>query len=216
MRLLVLGGTGGVGRHVLRLAAAEGHAVTALVRPTSGPAPPGVRLVHDEPLREGAIADLLPGHDAVVCSIGPRRRHVWNPWSALTSPEDLTSRVAGLLVQAMRRAGVTRAVVVSAAGVGDSAPRMNLAMRGLVATSSIGLAYRDLAVMEQVLLAADDLDITCVRPVTLTDRPPTGRVREVDRFGATLTIARADVARDLLDRVVATGRGSRTPQIAGP
>jgi uncharacterized protein YbjT (DUF2867 family) len=102
---------------------------------------------------------------------------------------------------------------VSAAGVADSAAGMNAAMQQLVASSSIGVAYRGLAKLEQVL-AASGLDWTSVRPVTLTDRPATGRWRTVDRFGVTFTIPRADVATALLALAVSPGGAPRCVQIA--
>lgn len=211
MRLLVLGASGQVGRQVIAQAAARGHAVTAFVRPGT-PFDAPVAVVRDEVLREGAIAASLPGHDAVISCIGQKRRSL-NPWSALASPPDLCERSAERIVDAMRAAGVTKLVAVSAAGVGDSAPRMNAVMRLLVASSTIGVSYRDLARMEDVF-ERSELDWCCVRPVTLTDGPHTGRVREVDAFGLTAAISRADVAHDLLDRV-SRPTGPRRPQIAG-
>ncbi|MEZ5397930.1 MAG: NAD(P)H-binding protein [Bryobacterales bacterium] len=54
MKLLVLGASGGVGREVVRLAVARGHAVTAVVRPTTPFAPqPGVGVARVDVLREG-------------------------------------------------------------------------------------------------------------------------------------------------------------------
>jgi putative NADH-flavin reductase len=113
----------------------------------------------------------------------------------------------------MRAAGVPKVVAVSAAGVGDSAARMNAVMRFLVATSSIGVAYRDLAEMERVY-AESGLDWCCVRPVALTNGERTGRVRTVEQFGATSWISRADVAGWMLDQVERP-IVERLPQIAG-
>jgi putative NADH-flavin reductase len=211
MKLLVLGASGQVGRLVVDRAVARGHRVTAVVRPAS-PFDRPVEVVRDEVLRPGALAAVVPGHEAVISCLGIQRRSL-NPFSALTSPADLGEATAHALVAAMRSAGVPKVVAISAAGVGDSAPRMNALMRWAVARTNVGVAYRDLERMEQVL-AASGLDWCCVRPVTLTNGPHTGKVREVDAFGLTATISRADVAHDLLDRVERPIT-VRRPQIAG-
>jgi putative NADH-flavin reductase len=210
MNLLVLGASGGCGRHVVRHALARGHAVTAIVRPATACDLPGARVVEGDVLADGVIEAAMRGHDAVISCLGIRRRWPRNPWSRLVSPPDLTSRTAAAIVAAMRSARVERVVAISAAGVGDSAPRMNWVMRFLVARSRIGAAYRDLARMEAVY-AASDLDWTCVRPVTLTS----GRakpVAEVDRFALTGSISREAVAGWLLDHVARPG--PRFPMIA--
>ena len=99
----------------------------------------------------------------------------------------------------------------------DSAARLNPVMRALLRGTSIGVAYRDLAVMEEVYAESGldrvALDWCCVRPVTLTNGRLTRSVREVDHFGATMAISRADVAWWMLERV-ATGGEPRRPQIA--
>ena len=211
MRLLVLGASGGCGRHVVRHAIARGHDVTALVRPTTTyQAPAGATVVRDDVLAPGALASIVPGHDVVISCLGIRRRWPRNPWSRLISPPDLAATSADRVIEAMHGAGARRLLAISAAGVGDSALRMNRVMRWLVAHSRIGDQYRDLAVMED-RLAATDLDWCAVRPVTLTARRARP-VREVDRFGLTAMIARESVALWLLDHLA--GGGDRTPMIA--
>lgn len=209
MKLLILGGTGQVGRHVIAQAVAAGHDVLALARSEVA----GCPAVRADPLDADAVRRAVAGRDAVVSSLGLKRRHIWNPWSAIPGSPTFCADSARVLVAAMRAEGVGRVVAVSAAGVAESAPGMNAAMRALVATSSIGVAYRDLAGMEQVY-AESGLDWTCPRPVTLTDGAGTGRWRVVDRFGATMTIPRADVAAFLLDAASRPHQGPRCPQIA--
>lgn len=214
MRILVLGGSGGVGRHVLAQAVARGHDVVALVRAGSEvDAPAGVTVVRDDPVREGALEAVTPGREVVVSSLGIRRGNPLNPWSPILGPHDFASAVARRIVAAMRAAGVPKVVAVSTAGVADSGPRMNWPMQLAVATSNVGVGYRDLAVMERVY-AESGLDVCCVRPVRLTDGPATGRIRVVDRFGLFMTIPRADVATFLLDRAEQPVTDDRFPQIA--
>jgi uncharacterized protein YbjT (DUF2867 family) len=98
----------------------------------------------------------------------------------------------------MNAHGVRRLAAISAAGVGDSAERLSFITRRLVACANVGVAYRDLGAMENEL-ARSGLDTLIVRPVTLTGGAPTGRAREVNRFGLLSTVRRADVARWIVD-----------------
>lgn len=210
-RILVLGASGGCGAHLVRHAIDRGHPVTAIVRASSAYEPPrGASVIRADVLADGVIAGAIRDHDVAISCLGLRRRHPRFPWSRLISPPDLVARAIGLLVDAAVAAHVPRVLMISAAGVGDSAARMNWVMRFLVKRSTIGFAYRDLAVAEN-LLAASPLDWTAVRPVTLSNarlKP----VRGVDRFGLTAMISREAVAVWLLDHLA--GAPSRTPMIA--
>lgn len=197
MRLLILGASGGCGRWLTRLAAEQGHEVTALVRPTAThDPPPGVRIVRGEVLAPEVLRGVVPGHGAVASCLGLRRAGR-SPWAPLLSPPDLTARVARTLVPAMERAGVGRVVVISAAGVGDSVAHLTRPVRWLVSTGTIPVSYGDLARMEDVL-AASTLDWLAVRPVTLRDGSPTGRAGPVARYTVRSTVRRADVAAWML------------------
>jgi uncharacterized protein YbjT (DUF2867 family) len=219
MRVVVLGASGGVGRLLVRDAAAAGHQVVALVRAgTPYAAPAGVQLVRGEALDATTLDEVLAGAGAVLSGVGMKRAS-WNPWSKATSPSDLNARLATLLIDGMRRAGVGRLVAVSAAGVGDSASAMGPLVRGLVVTSTIGAAYRDLEEMERRLLGSG-LDVLLPRPTRLTDGSPTGHVRVASRFRAWDRISRADVAAWMVgalasDDLRAPPWDRRTPLITG-
>jgi len=196
MRLLILGASGGCGRWLTRLAA-DRHRVTALVRPGAEVAPlPDVDVRRGDVTDPAVLDDVLPGHDAVLSCLGLRRASK-SPWAPLRSPADLTTRVTRALVPAMARHGVRRLVAVSAGGVGESLDRCSWAVRRMVATANVGVAYRDLAAMEATL-AASDLDWCVVRPVTLVDGEPTGRARPVERYRLFSVVRRADVAAFML------------------
>jgi uncharacterized protein YbjT (DUF2867 family) len=110
--------------------------------------------------------------------------------------------------------GVRRVCAISAAGVGESAARMNWLMKFFVATSSVGAGYRDLAAMEQVY-ADSGLDWQTPRPTRLTDAPATGEVAETDAFPLTAAISRADVAAYMLAQLTCGPFALRTPTITG-
>lgn len=212
MKILVLGASGGVGTHLVRLACEHGHSVTALVRQAQRiDARASIRI--DDVLRPGCLDEHVRGHDVVLSALGIKRSHPANPWSRLTSPPDFSSRTAAMLVSALRRQSPSRIVAVSAAGVADSAPRMNLLMQMFVATSNVGVAYRDLGTMEQAF-AQSGLDWCCPRPTRLTRGALTRRVQIVDSFPMTAAISRADVAWWMLEQAVQPIR-DRTPLITG-
>jgi len=197
MKLLVLGASGGIGRWVVQLAASKSHAVRALVRPgTVYDAPDGVEIRRGEALDWEVLAGAARGVDAVACCLGQRRAGQ-SPWSSPLSPPDLMARVTPLLLYAMRETGVRRLIAVSAAGVADSERQLSAPVRWMVRQGQIGVAYRDLAQMEQALAAAD-LDWLAVRPVTLVNGDPTGRAREVSRYGLLSSVRRSDVAAWML------------------
>ena len=210
MKLLVLGASGGVGKHLVSLACDQGHLVTALVRRADGvDSRASIRI--DDVLRPGCLDEHVRGYDVVLSALGIKRAHPVNPWSALTSPEDLSSRTAAMLVEAMRQHGLARVIAVSAAGVADSAAHMNLLMK-FVATSNVGVAYRDLEAMERVF-SGSGLDWCCPRPTRLTHGPLTKSVKVAESFPMTAGISRADVAWWMLAHVARPSR-DRTPMIA--
>ncbi|MDP2343708.1 MAG: NAD(P)H-binding protein [Deltaproteobacteria bacterium] len=200
MKILVLGASGGVGKQFVPMAVAKGHNLTAITR--TAPDRPrlvldGVRVIEDDVLREGCFDEHVAGHDVVVSSLGFRRVSPANPWSKLLSPTDFNSRTARALVAAMKKHKVPRVIAVSAAGVAESAAKMNAVMKFFVSTSNVGVAYRDLALMEQIF-AESGLEWCCPRPVRLTNGAVTGKVHTIDGFPMMAAISRADVAAFLL------------------
>jgi uncharacterized protein YbjT (DUF2867 family) len=197
MKLLILGASGATGRWLVRLAAQAGHDVTALVRPsTPFDAPAGVRVIRGEVLDPVIIATAVENKDAVASCLGIRRASKF-PWAPILSPPDFTARVASALIPAMSHAGVRRVVVISAGGVAESITQLTTPVRWMVGAGTIGVAYRDLADTER-LLSASRLDWLAVRPVTLVDGPPTGRVGKVEKYGLFSIVRRADVATWIL------------------
>jgi len=216
VNVTVFGASGGCGRWMVEVARAQGHRVTAFVRPEADyPTTDGVHVVRGSVLDASAVDRATTGADAVLSGLGLRRRHPNNPWSALVSPPDLISRATGNIVDACRRLGVPRVAVVSAGGVGDSAGSIPSILRFFIASSNVGVAYRDLARTEAILRDST-LDWMAVRPVTLADGPPTGRVAVVTRYTLASKISRGDVGAWMVGAI--GGRGPfahRTPLIAG-
>jgi putative NADH-flavin reductase len=210
MKLVAFGASGNCGAHFVRLAAAHGHQVTAVVRATTAYEPPaGVAVARGDVLDAAFVAGVIRGQDAVMSALGMRYKH---PWARRESPDDFTSRATAHIIAGMKAAGVARIVLISAAGVGDSRPRMNLPMRLMLRVSNVGKAYADMERVE-ALLRASGLDWQAIRPTTLTHAPRTGRVRVVDGYPVTAQIPREDVATFMLAELESPEIAHRTPII---
>jgi uncharacterized protein YbjT (DUF2867 family) len=212
MRLIVFGASGGCGSHLVRQAAARGHQVTAVVRPsTPYEAPGGVTVVRGNVLDASFVESIVHGHEAVASCLGIRYAHLWG---SRQSPDDFISRATANIVTGMQACGLRRISVISAAGVGDSRPDANLVIRLLIATSNVGVAYADLATVENVLQRSG-LDWQAVRPTTLSNRRGSGTPRLATGFPMTASIARSDVAAFMLQELERPAFSGRTPMITG-
>lgn len=196
MKLLILGASGGCGIEVVYQAVARGYQVTAVVREeTSFKAPDDVEVVRGSVLNRELLESAVKGKDAVISCLGLNRKNKLNPWSQITSPEDLTSQTVKNLISILNPE--VKLAVISAAGVAESFSNTNSVLRFLIRNSSLGPAYKDLEKMEEEL-SKSKLDWYAVRPVTLTDfrlKP----VIETNSYGLFDIISRASVASYLLD-----------------
>jgi len=155
-----------------------------------------VRVIRGDVVDPAIIATAVENKDAVASCLGIRRASKF-PWAPILSPPDFTASVASALIPAMSHAGVRRVVAISAGGVAESITQLTTPVRWMVGAGTIGVAYRDLAEMER-LLSASLLDWLAVRPVTLMNGPPTGRVGKVEKYGLFSIVRRTDVAAWML------------------
>jgi putative NADH-flavin reductase len=106
MNLLLLGATGRVGGHVLRLALQDGHHVTALVRnPDRIPCShPNLTLLHGNARRPEDISRAVAGAEVVISALGT------------DGTTTLTDSVRAL-VPAMEQERIKRIITVGTAGI---------------------------------------------------------------------------------------------------
>lgn len=200
--LLVLGGSGRTGIHVLALAAARGHRVRALVRnPDVVHAPTGVELVTGTPSDVDAIREAAQGAEAVISTLNNSRASD-NPWAkAVSPPMFMTDAIANVLT-VMSEQNIRRIVVNSTMGAGDDWTRLNPMARLFINVSNIKAGFVDHTGVDQIVRASDT-DWTLVRAVALTDKPAGGPVRaaEAGTEKPGTRINRADLAAFLVDTV---------------
>ena len=120
-RVLVLGGSGFVGRHVCEKLARLGWHITVPTRRAVNAASvqslPGLTVIEANVHKEADLARLIPGHDAVV-----------NLVAVLHGTEERFENVhvdlPGKIASAMKKAGVQRLVHISALGADPQGPSM--------------------------------------------------------------------------------------------
>lgn len=184
MRVLVVGGTGRVGRRVVEGLREAGHVPTVFARDTST-VPEGIRSVAGDVRDPGAIREGLDGQDAVVSALGTL------PGEGV---DDTLSAGTEALVAAMRDAGVERLVAVAAAGVLD-APDGGLRLE----SPDFPPFLREVAAEHRrayETLAGSDLTWALVCPPNMPDGEATGTARvERDRLpGGGERVTTGDVA----------------------
>lgn len=185
MVVAIAGGHGQIALRLTRLLAERGDAVRSLIR---NPA-------HEDDIREAggdpvvcdleqederAVADAISGASAVVFAAGA------GPGSGAERKGTMDLGGAVKLIQAAKRAGVRRYVMVSSINADPNAPGDDV--------FAVYLRAKGEADAE---LQASGLDYTIVRPGRLTDDPGTRRVKLGDEVGSG-EVPRDDVAAVLV------------------
>ena len=205
MNIVLLGANGRTGREVLGQALGAGDTVTALVR-AAGKLDD---LRHDRlEIRVGDVRDpevlegLLPGHDVVISTLGPRR-----PTRAATA---IYSDSAASIVDAMQGSAVGRLLVTSSALLFPSDGLLDRILRRLTPHP-----VREAGRMEE-RIRASRLDWTIARVGFLTNGAATGyrhAAGAVPEGGG--SISRAAVASFLLHEARRSGYGRQVVGLCG-
>ena len=135
MKTLLFGATSGTGLELLKQALESGYAVTAYAR---NPAKIDVikhenlQTIHGDVLDADAVEKAVPGHDAVVSTIGAGAGRA-------TLREDGTRNI----VKAMEKAGVQRLISLSSLGVGDSRANLPFFTKCIIVSIFLRHAFAD-------------------------------------------------------------------------
>jgi uncharacterized protein YbjT (DUF2867 family) len=221
-RILVLGGSGFIGTHVVSRLCAEGRRVIVPTRHRERARHlillPTVDVVEADPYRPGALAALLEGCDAAVNLVGVLQGGA-GPASDPWGPEFGRAHVdlPASLIEACRARGVRRLVHVSALGVTDGG-KNTLPSRYL----------RSKAAGEEKVRQARDLDWTILRPSVVFGAGDAflNLFARIQRFLPVLALAKAearfqpiwvgDVAQAIVNVMDAAGTHGKTYALAGP
>ncbi|WP_420365297.1 SDR family oxidoreductase [Curtobacterium sp. L3-7] len=183
--IIIFGGHGKVALPATRILSERGHHVTSVIRNPdqadeirSHGGDPKVADIQE--LTLSGFEDLVRGQDAVVWSAGAGGGSVDRTWA-------IDRDAAVLSVQAAKRAGVERYVMVSWAG--------SVLDHGVPQDNDF-FAYAQSKMIADAVVRDSGLEWTIVAPSTLTDDEPTGRI---DWDGESSKVSRGDVAQVVAD-----------------
>jgi uncharacterized protein len=128
MKIVLYGATGNSGQRILQELTTRGHEVTAVARDTSK-IPSAVKAIKDDLSKVDAIASVIAGADAVVSAYAP--------------PQDNTDALLGVTerqIAAVKKAGVSRLIVVGGAGLLEVAPGVTLIASGYLPEAYLPIA----------------------------------------------------------------------------
>ena len=153
MRVAIIGGTGFVGGYLVDALLADGNDVAALVRPGSESKLRGggkVRTVVGDLSSRESLGELVRGCDAVIYNVGLLREF---PRRGITFENEQYQGVVDT-VAAMKDAGVSRLLLMSAIGVKDP-----------------GTPYQSTKFRAEQHALASGLDVTVLRPSVIFGDP---------------------------------------------
>lgn len=195
-KVLVLGATGGMGRHIVSQALRQGHDVTVLARDAqkvsrTGGGMPRV-ITGSVPEDEQALDSAIQGQEVVISALGV---------GPSLKSGGLLRRSVPAILRAMEAHGVRRLILTSSYGVGDTHQDVPLLPRIVMR-----LLFQDLFADKKAgddAVRSSSVDWTIVHPVTLTDGARTGRYRVGERLSLSgfPRVSRADVADFILTQI---------------
>ena len=152
MNVVVYGATGNSGSEIVKELLARGHKVTGVARNVEPlKALPGVTAKVDDLSNVDATAAIIKGADAVVSAYQP-------PADKTDALVDVTKRQ----IEAVKKAGARRLLVVGGAGLLEVAPGVTLIKSGYLPTEYIPIATSHERALE--VLRKSDINWTYLSP----------------------------------------------------
>ncbi len=183
MKVLVIGSTGGTGRHAVRKLLERGHEVTAWARTPSAVSEKSdrLRIVQGDARDVESLDRAVAGQEAVLVAFGPRS----------FKKDDVQEILMRHLLASMKKHGIRRLVNLSAWGLNnDRAVRSSLFFEYFFRPVFLRHVWADKQRAE-ALLTSSGLDYVNIQPGRLLDAPARGGVRaSLDGRGIKPTMSR--------------------------
>jgi putative NADH-flavin reductase len=196
MKLLIIGGTGGTGKELIKQALGQGHSLTALVRNPEKIiiANPNLKIVKGNVLDFDKVQEVVTGQDAVLSVLGHKRYFI---------KTNILSEGTKNIIHAMEKNNVNRFICITSLGINESRFKLGLYYTLFVIPVIVFFYFWDKAKQEK-LIRNSKLNWTIVRPGQLTNGKKRGKYKHGDNVGnyiLTKMISRADVAHFILSQL---------------
>ncbi len=195
MKIAIFGASGKTGIEVIKQALEQGHDVTVMVRdPDRLPKfKKDINIFKGELSDNGRIELTLKGQDAVICTLGSRE---------LYKNSGIRTIGTRSIIQAMEKLGISRLVVMSSMGIGESWKSLPLLTKVLF--KLFMPAAREDHEAQELAVKSSALDWTIIRPSGLTNNPNLSNYEYGKEIKPkTSRISRANVA-ELIIKVIDT------------
>jgi uncharacterized protein YbjT (DUF2867 family) len=211
VKILVMGASQGTGALAVKEALARGHAVTAFAR-----TPDRLDVSHSNLVKRRGdfhtAADVeaaVEGHDAVIVTASP------SSIKAFRKSPKFFSTGTRFVIDAMKKHGVKRLVLLSALGVGDSRPLCPWIVRLILVDFILKEPFIDHGLQEE-MAKGSGLEWISARPGRLTDGASQRRYMKTMKIEPVpAAISRADVADFLVDAAEKDTWNGHAVQIGG-
>jgi uncharacterized protein YbjT (DUF2867 family) len=211
MRILVLGASQGTGALAVRTALDKGHSATAFAR-----SPDKLKLEHPQLRRvrgdfhdAASVQAAVPGHDAVIVTVSA------TSLGAFKQNPRYFSQGTAYTIDAMKKAGVKRLVILSALGTGPSRALIHPVVRWLAVDWLLKAPFADHAVQEGQAQSSG-LEWVVARPGRLTDGSARHKYKKTTAIEPVpSSISRADVADFLVAACVEPTWVGQAVQVGG-
>ncbi|XP_048577926.1 flavin reductase (NADPH) isoform X1 [Nematostella vectensis] len=216
-KVVVFGGTGKTGLHVVQQALDRGHHVTVIAR-----SPEKMTIKNDNlVVVKGDIFDIesfspsFEGKDAILSTFGTAFHSIFNP---TTEYSESMKGILQTMKKVLRcnfwrlqnnfryksyRHGVNRLIVETSWGT-EATPGGPFSLEWIIKPLLLNGMLKDMGVMEHMIEKEEGINYTIVRPAGLTNDPPNGKYKieegvYCNKTGTTHRIPRADVAACMLN-----------------
>jgi putative NADH-flavin reductase len=176
MHFLLLGASGRTGQHVVTELLLQGHTAVALVRTSGSLTPrPGLTIITGSPLSKSDIRSTLFAAaplsiSAAIVTLNTVRQSD-SPFAAQVSPPRFLADSCANLCEILEQAGISRVVVMSTAGVGDSWGELPWLSKAFMGWTNIKYALEDHGLVDKEIRMTK-MDWTLVRAVRLQFNEP--------------------------------------------